>query len=94
MRKCIVIDRHAEMGETAHKCFICGTIVGKSFEERTQEKVDAVPQETKQKILGLMWSGKSIGEVKDELGIDDTMVVCGVINQNIAEHKYLRTKAL
>jgi hypothetical protein len=82
------------MGETGHKCFMCGAIIGKSFEERTQEKVDAVPQETKQAVLDLMWKGHSIGEVKEILKIDDTMVVCGIINQNIGSHKYLRTKAV
>lgn len=44
---------------------------------------EALPKETRQKFLDLFKSGKSIGEAKDECGIEDVMVACAIINLNI-----------
>ena len=93
-KKCLIADRHAELGETSEKCFCCGLIIGESYEVRLRKKVDAVPRETKQKFLDAMWAGKTIGEASEIAGFETTELACGVLNENIAEHKYLRTTAV
>lgn len=63
--------------------------LGLETEEETRERIkreldeayDAVPLETKQKFLDLMWSGKTVGEATRELNID-LMVGSQIIIRN------------
>lgn len=93
MKKCLFFDRHEIMGENVEKCFSCGLVIGKSYQQKIREKTDLVPKEIKQKFLDLIWQGKTLGEAKDvcEIGLDEAGQI---VLDNIAEYKYLRTKAI
>ena len=89
MKKCILADRHEEMGKDIEKCFICGAIIGKSIEQKIREKTDLVPKTLRQKFLDLMWKGKTLGEAKKICGFD--LDIAGqIVMDNIGNYKYLR----
>jgi len=54
-------------------------------------KVAAIPREMKQKVLDLMWDGKSIGEICKELNLE-LDVVCGIVSANIRHISILNTE--
>ena len=59
------------------------------FERKLNRDIAAVPKEIKQKVLDLIWSGKNIGEIKKIVNLD-TLVVGGIITENIESAYYLR----
>lgn len=90
------------------KCHKCGVLLGYTYKRKSyplgdgkphvcykdqlKKKIADVPIETKQKILDMLRKGSSIGEIKDAVNLE-TLVVCGVINENIETASYLRTEA-
>jgi DNA-directed RNA polymerase subunit N (RpoN/RPB10) len=92
-KKCLIIDRHGEMGKNVEKCFMCGATIGKSYEQKIREKTNLVPIETRQKFLDLLWQGNSIGEAREicEIGLDEAGQI---VLDNIGNHHYLRTEAI
>lgn len=51
-----------------------------------------LPVEKRQQILDAVNSGKTIGEIKEDM-ILNLEEICGVINMNINSVKYLRTSS-
>lgn len=51
-------------------CPKCHAKIGLSYTEELQQKVDAVSKEDKQKILDVIWDGKTVGEAIDVIGIE------------------------
>lgn len=58
------------------------------YKMQLRKKVAALPKDTRQKVLDLIWEGKTIGEVKDQLKLE-TDVVAQIISDNIKCYKYL-----
>lgn len=54
----------------------------------------ALPKETRQKFLDLMWQGKTLGEAQKECGIEELMVASSLIELNIQERKFLRRESV
>ena len=80
-------------GQNCPKChyFKCG----RTYEEKLKEKVDAVPQEKKQKLLDLVWSGLTLGEAAEKAGFEkDTGVYAKILQDNIGQYHYLRKEAI
>lgn len=77
-------------------CIWCNSFkCGKTYEEKLQEKIDAVPQEQKQKLLDLVWSGLALGEAARQSGFDTEVgVYAKILADNIGVHHYLRTQAV
>jgi len=63
------------------------------WKTENQNKAMELPQKTRQKMLDLLWSGKTVGEVGDQLGIDSNVVFC-FIGLNIYEKRHLRTETV
>lgn len=59
------------------------------FKILRKREIDKLSKETKQKIIDLIYEGKTVGEVKKIVGLD-TMIVAEVICQNIGHIAYLK----
>ena len=94
MKKCIVEDKHEEMGKNCSHCFYCGKKIGKKYKEKCKEEASLIPIEKKQILLDELHNGKSIGEAKEIAGIDNLGIVCEIITQNIGVINYLKKEAL
>ena len=64
-----------------------------TYEEKLNKQIAAVPLEIKQKILDLAHKGKTIGEIKEAVQLE-TMVVSGIIVENIKSIAFLNQKAV
>lgn len=89
-KKCMFDSKHQEMGRTVPRCFCCKKKIGKTEEEKTQEKIDKVSKEKKQAVRDLLHGGKNIGQISKELDINDTMVVAGIILGNVEKISFIR----
>mgnify|MGYP001613735339 FL=1 len=58
-----------------------------------REKVINTPKETRQKLLDLIRSGKTLGEAGKECGLEFD-VYCQILTDNIENTKYLRMEAI
>jgi len=63
----------------------------KVYRSRLRNAIRDVPWETKQRILDLLWDGKTVGEIIKIVDIE-LLVVSGIIVDNIGTVKYLRRK--
>ena len=61
----------------------------KHYSIERQKEIEQISKEKQQKVLDLLWSGKSVGEVAKILELD-LMIVAEIINQNIETACYLR----
>ena len=59
------------------------------WKKEYDKNLKEIPKETKQKILDLLWSGKSVGEICELVNLN-TLYVSGVIVENIDSVSYLR----
>jgi hypothetical protein len=53
----------------------------------------ALPKETRQKFLDLMWQGKTVGEAQRECGIEELMVASALVCLNVEERRFLRRES-
>lgn len=63
---------HCGSNDCFHKC----------WDASVKAEADAVPQETKQKLLDLLHEGKTIGEAQEACGLD-TLITGKIITDNI-----------
>jgi len=95
-KKCLVEEKHADMGTRVETCWCCHLKIGPSYQERLDAKIAAVPKEVHQQILDLMWiRGNNVGKVCEITGLE-TEIVFGIVMNNHTEHKYhtFNTKAI
>ena len=88
MKKCKYIKYH-DRPNSDGKCVFCKEKVGLSYEEKLQAKVDAVPKEDKQKLLDVIWEGKTLGEAMEVIGVE-TEIGAKILVDCIGTHKYLK----
>ena len=90
MKKCLIENRHEEMGKNMERCLLCNKKIGKSIKQKLEEKTALISNKIKQKLIDLLHEGKTIGEAREEVGIKDLDVACEIINQNIGVYNFLR----
>ena len=97
VKKCLIEDRHKEQAKNVEYCVLCKKKIGLSFRERLDKKVKKVPQEKKQKLLDVIWEGKTVGEAIDVVDPKrklDSMIWHQIISDNIGSINYLRKEAV
>jgi len=94
MKKCMIEDKHSDMGQRIERCFLCNMKIGKSYQEKLNERIAAIPHEKKQTLLDLMHSGKTLGEARIECGIEEIEVAAGIVIENIHKYEYVGTDAV
>lgn len=62
--------------------------------EEIKKEVAEIPKETKQAFLDKLHQGLTIGAAREAVGLDDLMVACEIINENIHDHKHLGKNAV
>jgi len=79
-----------------YKCPSCGKKL-RDFQAELRAKIDAIPQEIKQKILDGLRSGMNVGDAIEASGINeiesDSLVGLTIISDNIEKVHFLRTEA-
>ena len=80
--------------QTSERCMFCNLKINLSWRERVQLETKAVPRETKQRLLDLMWDEhKSLGEAREMVGV--SLDVAGeILMENIHEMKYIGRTAV
>ena len=89
-KKCLLLDKHEDMGKRVGKCVFCKVKIGLSFKEREQKKVDAIPLKKKQEFLDALKEnnvGDAIKKV-DPNKEHESSAWFNVLSQNITTHKY------
>jgi hypothetical protein len=89
MSKCLVEDSHDHFGRSFSHCPSCKKRIGKSYEERLDEKIAATPLEVKQRFMDLMKEGKKLGVAASEAGLDDILVASQIFVRQIKNVQYL-----
>lgn len=86
-KKCLVEEKHADMGTRVETCWCCHLKIGPSWQERIEAQVAAVPREVHQQIVDLFRAGNNVGKIKEIVGLD-TQIVFQIVMNNHTEHKY------
>ena len=63
------------------------------FKAKLRKEALSIPKEKRQQILDMFRSGKTIGEIKEEMHLD-TMVTSEIIFMNIQDIKILNAKTI
>ena len=63
-----------------------------TYKQRCIRKAAETPQEVKQKLLDLVWSGKTLGEAGESLGLEFEAYI-QILYENISTAHYLNTEA-
>ncbi len=92
-KKCFKQDRHEEWGKDYSDCLYCDEKIGLTWREKVQEKAAKVPIEVRQKLIDLVRKGKTVGEAREECGIE-LHTATEISVQNISAHNYLNTEAV
>jgi len=87
-KPCLIEDRHGQ--NLCGYCVLCKKKVGPTYKERLAAQVDAIPIETKQKLIDCLHSGKTIGEAMQATGIEETVVAGEIIMRSIGTFSYLK----
>lgn len=61
--------------------------------EQCESEAKALTAEQRQAVLDTIWHGKTIGEAREMHGLS-LAAVCGVVNINIADAKFLNRKSV
>jgi len=88
MKKCIIEDKHNTMN--CSHCFMCGKKIGETYREKMQRMAKELSNDIKQKIIDLIHEGKSIGDVKEILKIEETGIIAEIILGNVGNIQYLK----
>lgn len=101
MRKkhCLLPSSHERCdGVGDGRCLFCHEKVGRTFREKLDDEVDAIPLEIKQRILDALHNGKNVGEATELSGLPDTerrtLLVGEIIVRNIGSVQYLKKEAV
>lgn len=86
-KKCLVEEKHADMGTRVETCWCCHLKIGPSWQEKLAADVAAVPRETHQQIVDLFRAGNNVGKIKEITGLE-TSIVFQICMNNYTEHKY------
>ncbi len=74
-------------------CPVCGLKIGKDYIEKLRDRVNAVPQEKKQKLLDGVWKGLKLGDAIKAAKIEQS-VGFQIFADNIGDYHYLRKEAV
>lgn len=90
---CFLLDEHESMAKKyVGTCIICEEKIGPSWSEFMAETAEALPLKTRQDLISALLEGKTIGEARKIVKIDDLDlgVALHVITNSIVSNQFLQ----